>query len=103
MAPRWAAPRSCGVCPVSGSGPYSAHGDHCSFRDRYDLVPQAAVDSGFRYRDEAAVKQDGEVRWLGGKAMQEAYNHGRDGRIQLVFDLVPRAHAALAPGEMWAA
>ncbi len=66
-------------------------------------MPQAAVDSGFHYRDEAAVKQDGEVWWLDGKAMQEAYNHGWEERIQLVFDLVPRAQAALAPGETWAA
>ncbi len=67
------------------------HGEYYQIRDRYHLVLRSRAGSPLVCGDELVRMQDGEVWWLDNKAPHEAYNESDQGRIHLIFDVLPNS------------
>ena len=67
-------------------------GEYYRIRDRYHLVITSSSGSPMVCGEEKVVMQQGELWWFDNKKPHESYNHSDEGRIHLIFDLLPNAH-----------
>ena len=78
--------------------PHVDRGDYYRVRDRYHLVLKSTAGSWLRAGDEEVTMREGELWWFDNKAMHEAWNHGDQDRLHMIFDMLSPAGAAmLAP------
>ncbi len=75
--------------------PHIDRGDYYSVRDRYHLVLKSAAGSWLRAGDEEVTMREGELWWFDNKAVHEAWNHGDQDRLHMIFDMLSPAGAAL--------
>ena len=75
-------------------------GEYYRIRDRYHLVICSAAGSEMISGDEEVVMREGELWWFDNKQLHEAFNPSAEGRIHLIFDLLPNdSLAAAAAGQ----
>jgi aspartyl/asparaginyl beta-hydroxylase (cupin superfamily) len=78
--------------------PHVDRGDYYRVRDRYHLVLKSTAGSWLRAGDEEVTMREGELWWFDNKAVHEAWNHGDQDRLHMIFDMLSPAGAAmLAP------
>jgi hypothetical protein len=75
--------------------PHIDRGEYCRVRDRYHLVIRSTAGSWLRAGDEEVTMQEGELWWFDNKAMHEAWNHGDQDRLHLIFDMLSATGAAM--------
>lgn len=76
--------------------PHIDRGEYYRVRDRYHLVIKSTAGSWLRAGDEEVTMQEGELWWFDNKAMHEAWNHGDQDRLHLIFDMLSATGAAAA-------
>lgn len=64
-------------------------GEYYRVRDRYHLVISSAAGSLMRCADDEVVMREGELWWFDNKKPHESFNHSEEGRIHLIFDVLP--------------
>lgn len=69
--------------------PHIDAGEYYRVRDRYHLVVQSPDGSDMSCGDERVVFREGELWWFDNKAPHEAFNNSSQGRIHVIFDLLP--------------
>ncbi len=79
--------------------PHIDRGAYYALRDRYHLILRSPAGSWLKSGDEEVRMREGELWWFDNKQMHEAFNDGEAERIHLIFDLLPRARAALLDEE----
>jgi hypothetical protein len=77
--------------------PHIDEGDYYKVRDRYHLVLRSPGGSEMNSGDEQVVFRDGELWWFNNKARHDAFNPSAEGRIHVIFDVLPPRPAA----EFW--
>jgi len=75
--------------------PHIDRGDYYRVRDRYHLVLKSAAGSWLRAGDEEVTMREGELWWFDNKAIHEAWNHGDQDRLHLIFDMLSPAGARM--------
>jgi aspartyl/asparaginyl beta-hydroxylase (cupin superfamily) len=75
--------------------PHIDRGEYYRVRDRYHLVIRSTAGSWLRAGDEEVTMQEGELWWFDNKAMHEAWNHGDQDRLHLIFDMLSATGAAM--------
>jgi aspartyl/asparaginyl beta-hydroxylase (cupin superfamily) len=65
-------------------------GEYYKVRDRYHLILRSPGGSEMLCGDERVIFHEGELWWFNNKAPHEAFNHSDEGRIHLIFDLLPQ-------------
>lgn len=68
--------------------PHTDRGDYYRVRDRYHLVLKSVAGSWLRAGDEEVTMREGELWWFDNKAIHEAWNHGDEDRLHLIFDML---------------
>lgn len=77
--------------------PHIDRGDYYRVRDRYHLVLKSTAGSWLRAGDEEVTMREGELWWFDNKAVHEAWNHGDQDRLHMIFDMLsPTGSAMLA-------
>lgn len=69
--------------------PHIDGGDYYKIRDRYHLVLISKEGSFMQSGGETVRMQEGELWWFDNKALHEAHNESAEGRVHLIFDLLP--------------
>jgi aspartyl/asparaginyl beta-hydroxylase (cupin superfamily) len=75
--------------PNSRVYPHIDEGEYYLVRDRYHLVLRSKGGSEMICGDERVVFQEGELWWFDNKAPHEAFNQSDEGRIHVIFDVLP--------------
>lgn len=70
--------------------PHIDEGDYYKVRDRYHLVLRSPGGSVMRAGGEEVVFRDGELWWFNNKAVHDASNPSAEGRIHVIFDVLPQ-------------
>jgi hypothetical protein len=65
-------------------------GEYYKVRDRYHLVLRSPGGSAMNCGDENVTFHDGELWWFNNKAPHESFNNSGEGRIHVIFDVLPR-------------
>ncbi len=79
--------------------PHIDEGDYYKVRDRYHLVLRSPGGSEMNSGGEEVVFRDGELWWFNNKAVHDAFNPSAEGRIHVIFDVLPsRPSAGSWPG-----
>ena len=79
--------------------PHIDEGDYYKVRDRYHLVLRSPGGSEMNSGGEEVVFRDGELWWFNNKAVHDAFNPSAEGRIHVIFDVLPsRPTADPGPG-----
>ena len=79
--------------------PHIDEGDYYKVRDRYHLVLRSPGGSEMNSGGEEVVFRDGELWWFNNKAVHDAFNPSAEGRIHVIFDVLPsRPTAGFWPG-----
>ena len=74
--------------------PHIDEGDYYKVRDRYHLVLRSPGGSEMNSGGEEVVFRDGELWWFNNKAVHDAFNPSAEGRIHVIFDVLPSRPAA---------
>jgi Aspartyl/Asparaginyl beta-hydroxylase len=74
--------------------PHVDEGDYYKVRDRYHLVLRSPGGSSMNSGGEEVVFRDGELWWFNNKAVHDAFNPSNEGRIHVIFDVLPARPAA---------
>ena len=69
--------------------PHIDEGDYYKVRDRYHLVLRSPGGSEMNSGGEEVVFRDGELWWFNNKAVHDAFNPSAEGRIHVIFDVLP--------------
>ena len=69
--------------------PHVDEGDYYKVRDRYHLVLRSPGGSSMNSGGEEVVFRDGELWWFNNKAVHDAFNPSAEGRIHVIFDVLP--------------
>jgi len=77
--------------------PHIDEGDYYKVRDRYHLVLRSPGGSAMNSGGEEVVFRDGELWWFNNKAIHDAFNPSAEGRIHVIFDVLPSR-----PAPFWA-
>ena len=77
--------------------PHIDEGDYYKVRDRYHLVLRSPGGSEMNSGGEEVVFRDGELWWFNNKAVHDAFNPSAEGRIHVIFDVLPSR-----PAPFWA-
>jgi aspartyl/asparaginyl beta-hydroxylase (cupin superfamily) len=77
--------------------PHIDEGDYYKVRDRYHLVLRSPGGSEMNSGGEEVVFRDGELWWFNNNALHDAFNPSDEGRIHVIFDVLPSKPAA----EFW--
>jgi aspartyl/asparaginyl beta-hydroxylase (cupin superfamily) len=77
--------------------PHIDEGDYYKVRDRYHLVLRSPGGSQMNSGSEEVVFRDGELWWFNNKAVHDAFNPSDEGRIHVIFDVLPPR-----PAPFWA-
>ena len=79
--------------------PHIDEGEYYKVRDRYHLVLRSPGGSKMNSGGEEVVFRDGELWWFNNKAVHDAFNPSAEGRIHVIFDVLPsRPTAGIWPG-----
>jgi aspartyl/asparaginyl beta-hydroxylase (cupin superfamily) len=74
--------------------PHIDEGGYYKVRDRYHLVLRSPGGSAMNSGGEEVVFRDGELWWFNNKAVHDAFNPSAEGRIHVIFDVLPSRPAA---------
>jgi aspartyl/asparaginyl beta-hydroxylase (cupin superfamily) len=74
--------------------PHIDEGEYYRVRDRYHLVLRSPGGSAMNSGGEEVVFRDGELWWFNNKAVHDAFNPSSEGRIHVIFDVLPSRPAA---------
>ena len=74
--------------------PHIDEGEYYKVRDRYHLVLRSPGGSEMNSGGENVIFHDGELWWFNNKAVHEAFNPSAEGRIHVIFDVLPSRPAA---------
>ena len=77
--------------------PHIDEGDYYKVRDRYHLVLRSPGGSEMNSGGEEVVFRDGELWWFNNKAVHDAFNSSAEGRVHVIFDVLPSR-----PAPFWA-
>ncbi len=69
--------------------PHIDDGDYYKVRDRYHLVLRSPGGSEMNAGSENVVFRDGELWWFNNKAVHDAFNPSAEGRVHVIFDVLP--------------
>jgi aspartyl/asparaginyl beta-hydroxylase (cupin superfamily) len=69
--------------------PHIDDGDYYKVRDRYHLVLRSPGGSEMNAGGENVVFRDGELWWFNNKAVHDAFNPSDQGRVHVIFDVLP--------------
>lgn len=79
------------VCLPAGRRvyPHIDRGDYYRLRGRYHFILKSTAGSWMKAGDEEMRMQEGELWWFDNNQMHEAFNDGTEGRVHIIFDLLP--------------
>lgn len=75
--------------------PHIDRGEYYRVRDRFHLVLKSTAGSWLRAGDEEVTMREGELWWFDNKSVHEAWNHGDEDRLHMIFDMLSPAGAAM--------
>lgn len=86
------------VCLPAGRRvyPHIDRGAYYRLTNRYHMVLKSTDGSWLKAANEEVRMREGELWWFDNDQMHEAMNDGKEDRIHLIFDLLPKTQAATA-------